>query len=766
MKFLLAADNFTRGSGGAPRSAQELVRGLLGAGHQVAVIEAGRRDGRTDWSGAELHRVRLHGPLLPADRDLRTVVLNPRWRERVAELAAGFGPDLVVTQGMFAPGAISAAHRAGLPAAYFFRGYAPFCPRQYMGLHPETDCRRPDCWRCLSLAQHLKYPLVRGALDLYKATLPRAELVVANSRYVAALFERFWGVHAEVILPTGGLAPAARPENDPGGYLLFIKPQKIKGLDLILELARRMPERRFAVAGETRGAARRRLSRLSNIRLLGWCDDMPAVYRGARLLLGPSLWHEPFGRVFAEAASVGCPSVAFRCGGIPEAAGAGGVLLERAAGPDEWLRAIRGLDDPGRYEALRGAALAHARELAGYRELTRAVGLLEAAARRGRGEPRAPADLGRKLRVVHVISALPLGGAELSTFHLTSRLDRRLFEVSVICTREEGELAAQFREAGVPVELVKLPSRYGIPGLSRLTRRLRELGADVVHTQMRRANTSGRIAAWMAGVPVIVAHERNLPHDKNWRHFLVDRLLARISSCVIAVSPQVAEAEAAAGGTPRRKLLALPNALDLSVFKPGDRTAARTALGLPADDFVVGFAGRLHENKNLDVLLAAAAEAAGEISNLRIALAGEGPEQAALERQAAELGISARVTFLGVRKDMPKVYPAMDALGLISKVEGCSRTLLEATACGIPAIATPVGYAPELLGRDEAGILVPLRDAGAAARAMVRLAREPETRARMGRVAQERAAANGIDDYVRRVERLYLDLWAEAHAKK
>ena len=765
MKVLLALDNFSRSSGGAPASARELATALLAAGHRLAIIEASRRAARTEWNAAELRQVRLCGPLLPGDRDLRTLVLNPRWKERVFEAIADVRPELVITQGMLAPGAIEAARHAIVPSAYFFRGYAPLCPEQYVGLEP-SDCARPDCPACLGRSSLLKLPLVKAVLRLYDRTIPRANLLVANSRYIAGLLERFWSVRAEVVYPTLNLPVAERPENDPDGPVLFVKPQVAKGLDMVVDLAGACPGRRFAVAGEIRGAAERRLRTRPNIELLGWQTDMPAVYRRSRLLLLPSRLPEPFGRVAAEAAAVGCPTVAYDVGGVAEAAGPGAILLPTGASADEWVQALARSDDPARYEAMRSAAIAYSRSIAGQDGLNRLVRLLaDTAARQPQLGPPPLREVGRRLKVVQVISALPRGGAELSTFNLASRLDRERFDVRVICTREEGELAADFRAAGIPVELLKLPSRYSPLELWRLAKRIRELGADIVHTQMRRANTSGRIAAWLARVPVIVAHERNLPVDKTWRHSLVDRLLAAVSSRVIAISPQVAWAEHAKSGIPLRRIAVLTNARDLALFTPGDRKAACLGLGIDPHDFVVGFAARLHPNKRPWVLLRAAAAAAGDVPNLRLMLAGDGPLRGELEALAAELGIAERVTFLGWQQDMPTVYRAMDVLCLPSYIEGYGCALLEALACGIPAIVTPVGFMGELVGEDEAGIVVPVDAVEPVRAALVRLAHEPGTRSRMAGSARRRAEPHGVDAYARRVAHLYLELWAEAQAK-
>jgi glycosyltransferase involved in cell wall biosynthesis len=477
-------------------------------------------------------------------------------------------------------------------------------------------------------------------------------------------------------------------------------------------------------------------------------------------VLGPSVVPEPFGRVFAEAAALGVPSVACRTGGLPEAVGDGALLLEPGAGAEAWRRALDSLEEPGRYETLRAAALEHARELADANRQRSLVDLVCAAAAGGPRPGPEPPAAGRKLRVAYVIGALPRGGAELSLYHLASRLDRDRFQPQVVCTRAEDAMAGDFRSSGVPVTLVRLPSRYSPVGLWRLARFLAREGMDVVHTQMRRANTSGRVAAWLAGVPVVLAHIRNLPVDKSWRHFAVDRILSWATARVVAVSPQVAHAEHVRSGVPLDKFSVQTNARDLERFSPGSRDAARDGLGVPRDDLVIGFAGRLHPNKRPRVMLRAFARALEQVPELRLLLAGDGPLRGELGRLAGELGVSDRVTFLGWQEDMVPVYRAMDFLCQISYIEGYGCSLLEALACGVPAVATPVGFMAELLGDGRSGILVPVDEVGPAAEAMVRLARDPALRAEMSAAARRAAEPHGIDEYVRRLERLYLDLWA------
>ncbi len=759
MRFLLAADSFTRSSGGAPRSAQELVRALLGAGHQVAILEVGKPGGKMSWEGADHFRAKLHGPLLPRDHDLRTLVLNPRWQNEVSALARSFRPHVIMTQGMLAPGAIKAAKAARIPVAYFFRGYAPLCPLHYQAKNPELGCARPKCWHCLPLRGKLKYPLVQAALELYDESIPVADTVVANSSYISELFKRYWNIESEVLLPSLRVEAAEKPVNSPGGYLLFVKPQLAKGLALILEVARRLPERSFAVAGQIKPSAARQLGALKNVELLGWREDMSEVYRNARMILGPSRMPEPFGRVFAEAAAYGCPTLAFGVGGIPEAVGNGGKLLAPSAPADEWIRAIEELDSSDEYDALRNAVLTHARELAATDRAARAVELLESTATRGHALLPASPDPGRKLKVVHLISALALGGAEMSLYHLLSALDRERFDVEVICLRDEGVLAERFRAAGIEVTLQKIPSRYSPLGLLRLARLLARKKADIVHTHLRRPNTSGRIAAWIADTPVVVAHERNPGPEKSRRHFFIDRLLSRLSDAIIAVSQDTAERNSEHSRIPLERFTVIPNGVDLKEYRPRDRSRARSTLGLNGEEFVLGFAGRLHPVKNLDVLLSAIAQANGTNGNLRLLVAGEGNQREDLESLAQELDIAEKITFLGRRNDLPEVYPAMDALCLVSKSEGCSRTMLEGAACGLPLILSSVGYAPEMFEDGESALLVKTGDVEALSGAIRRLANEGELREKLGDAALEAARTHDLAKCATRVERLYLELW-------
>lgn len=302
----------------------------------------------------------------------------------------------------------------------------------------------------------------------------------------------------------------------------------------------------------------------------------------------------------------------------------------------------------------------------------------------------------RPLNVIHIIGALPVGGVERNLLRLLPRLDRERFRVQVVTIRERGELATAMEAAGVPVHLSFMKNRYHLGSLRRLARLLRELGADIAHCHMRRANTSGRLAAMWARVPVRLAHERDLGLGKRWRHYLVDRFLGMCNGPVLCVTQAVMEHNRVRSGLPASSFVVQYNGLDLAPYlAPQDRVAARQRFGLPLNRPLLGNIGRLHVIKELPLLLEALAQVKVELPPPCLVLVGEGREREALAQRATALGVADRVVFLPWQHDLPPLYAALDAFVFTSRSEGIANVQLEAAAAGVPLVSTPVGIASE-----------------------------------------------------------------------
>ncbi|MBN2714196.1 MAG: glycosyltransferase [Planctomycetes bacterium] len=307
----------------------------------------------------------------------------------------------------------------------------------------------------------------------------------------------------------------------------------------------------------------------------------------------------------------------------------------------------------------------------------------------------------RKLNVMHVIGALPVGGVERNLVRVLPRLNPEQFDVSVVCIRELGDLAPEMEGVGIPVTLSYMKSRYNPFSLWKLAGLMKEREVDIVHCHMRRANTSGRIAAMLAGVRVRIASERDMGLGKNRKHYLIDNLLGRFSSSVMCVTRGVAEHESVRSGLPLEKFRVVYNGLELDGFSAlPDRAESREKLGLAGAGKVVGVVGRLHEIKNVDQIIKAFAQP--ELAGATLLVVGDGREREMLENLARELGLAERVVFAGFRNDLPVFYSAIDVSVLASSSEGIANVQMEAMAAGVPLVSTPVGMAAEacVKGRD------------------------------------------------------------------
>lgn len=223
-----------------------------------------------------------------------------------------------------------------------------------------------------------------------------------------------------------------------------------------------------------------------------------------------------------------------------------------------------------------------------------------------------------------------------------------------------------------------------------------------------------------AGVPVVVqvhGSDIKLLANQPGRRTRTAATL-KAADGVVAVSRDLATDVIALGADPGR-VRVVYDGVDPAVFSPGDRAAARLALGLPAGDPVVLFVGNLIPTKGVDLLLTAAATLAADGRLVRVLVVGQGPSRGTLEQQAAALGLTDRVRFTGAvaQSSLPDYYRAADVFALPSYSEGVPNVLLEAGACGIPWVATAVGGIPEITDRG-AAILIPPGDAGALAAAL------------------------------------------------
>ncbi len=353
---------------------------------------------------------------------------------------------------------------------------------------------------------------------------------------------------------------------------------------------------------------------------------------------------------------------------------------------------------------------------------------------------------------------LNVGGAEEVILGESTHLGSRGVEVGVVALTGCGPVAEEIARAGVPVHhLPGNPGPRDPAAFIRLVRLLHREQPDIAHTYLIVAGLYGRLAAFAAGVPVVVASEQNVYERKPRRHALLERALVARTYRIVACCRTVGEFYRRQTGVPAEKIEVIYNAVRFGRLPTDeDRGPARARLGLPDDALVLGTLGRLTEQKGQGMLLQVLASLAERWPRLVLFLAGQGPLRHALEAEAERLGIAERVRFLGVRRDRDTLFAALDLFVLPSSWEGLSLALIEAMGAGRPVVATRVGGNSEVVADGETGLLVPPNDPTALADALDGLLADADRRRALGvRAADAARRRFAIEEHVDQLARLY-----------
>lgn len=294
------------------------------------------------------------------------------------------------------------------------------------------------------------------------------------------------------------------------------------------------------------------------------------------------------------------------------------------------------------------------------------------------------------MKVLHVITGLGVGGAELQ---LRSILQHTRHESEVLALYNPGDVAKMISGDGVRVRDLGMTSNTQLGAVLRMRGLIREGGYDVVHTHLYRACVYGKLAARLAGTPVVVGTE----HSIGETHLERRRMTAGVRGLylgtdmfaqrTIAVSETVAD-RLAKWGMRGDKISVIPNGVDFGRvgFDPVARARVRAEHGIDERAHVIGVLGRLDPNKRFDMVIEAAAPLLGEGAKLLIV--GGGAEREKLEALAAELGVAGHVVFAGERHDVSAMLSAFDLFVASSAQETFGLSVLEALANGMPVLYT------------------------------------------------------------------------------
>lgn len=397
-----------------------------------------------------------------------------------------------------------------------------------------------------------------------------------------------------------------------------------------------------------------------------------------------------------------------------------------------------------------------------------------------------------KTRVLFVNHAVPMGGAENALLGMLTWLDRERFEAG-LALPFEGPLAEEARKAGVKVHIgypsprllnVKRRSlgenRLAIlaypfdmaVSIARMVRLIRRERYDLVMSNSSKAHIYGSISGWASGRPVAWRLHDILTTEAFSRlNVSVFKFCARLFlTKVVAASRAIANA-VESFGVPRSKLAVVFNGTDISAVRaePAAGAAVREEFGIAPDAPVAGIIGRLIEWKGVDYFIKAAALVSESLPDARFLVVGDalyGSEDYidGLKKLSCDLGLDDRLIFTGFRDDVPAIISASDVLVYASvQPEPSGLGVNEALAGSRPVVGTDHGGLPELVEDGVSGVMIPPRDAGAMAKALIELLSDNRKKARsMGEAGLVRAREK-FDParQMRAIEEQFLDMLGE-----
>jgi glycosyltransferase involved in cell wall biosynthesis len=603
--------------------------------------------------------------------------------------------------------------------------------------------------------------------------------VLVESYRVAPWEVHVWapGVALDVFTPGDRSAARARLGIDSDAFVAVCVRRLVArmGIDGLLdawsEISDRLPaSRTLLIVGE--GPLRAELEqRVANaglsasVRMLGRLPDEELVdaYRAADVSVVPTVAFEGYGLVVLEAAACGTPSIVSDVGGLPEAA----IPLDRSL-----------VVAPGDVGALGERIAAAARGALPSRAATRNYAerfSWPALAERHRALYRRliAGERSGRPRVVYLDHVARLSGGEIALLRLLPYL--KGVDAHVILG-EEGPLADRLQKAGISVEVLPIAAslrdlrresiRVGggsllatwqtLAYLARLSRRLRRLRPDVVHTNSLKAGVYGSLAARAAGIPVVWHIRDRVSEDYIPRPAVrMVTALIRLADGVVANSSATLETVSAAGPGPRRWVIS--DSVELS---PYPRRPA-------GDTTTFGMLGRIAPWKGQDLFLRAFAAAFPTGAERAVVVGtpmfGEEDYERELHELVSSLGLVGRVEFRGFREDIWRELASFDVLVHASVIpEPFGQVVLEGMAAGLPVLAPDEGGPANVIDDGATGRLFRSRDAGSLSDAMRALGEDASERERLGNAAREALAAYHPEQVASRLEQVYASVLGRA----
>ncbi len=387
------------------------------------------------------------------------------------------------------------------------------------------------------------------------------------------------------------------------------------------------------------------------------------------------------------------------------------------------------------------------------------------------------------IRVLHIITRMVRGGAQLVVRDLLCHTNNSRFRVALAAGPETGAEGSLWDEIEASPEI----QIYRVPALQRAISPVRDLRAfiqlrrviqrenpHVVHAHTSKAGLLGCLAARRERVPAIVlaphghivapdARIPGIPQSgiKRWLLGRAARYSAKLADRVIAPNDSERQDGIAHGMWTEENSITVANGIDTERFRPRDRDHARREAGWPEGRLLIGCVARLTEEKGVDI----AVRAMAHLPEATLVLIGDGPDREKLQSLAEELGVQDRVVFHGLAADVAPLYPGLDLLVVPSRTEAHGLVAAEALSCEIPVVTSGVGGLRSLVTDGTTGLYFQKDNAHSLAEMASRLLADRELAARFGRAGRASVKERfSLSAMIEATERLYLKLLTESAA--
>ncbi len=366
----------------------------------------------------------------------------------------------------------------------------------------------------------------------------------------------------------------------------------------------------------------------------------------------------------------------------------------------------------------------------------------------------------KKTRIFHILSNPSIGGIEVMLTNLIPQMNSQQCEMKIINLRTKSEAYAIWNNADIKYYAMNTPGKFPVQDILRLAGLLRDEYADIVEIHGIRANFIGRLAAKLAGVPIILTSVLSTDDWRKWYHVWLDRSTSWAVTGWIANSNACKRSLVEREHFPANKISVLYDGIvieDWTRFSDNTtRLRYRAEWGYNEENVIFVTVANFRPDKGLQYLIEAIPLVLKKNPHARFVLVGSDWMGGQLQKRSEELNIKHAIHFMGFRRDIKEIYDAADGTILPSLREGLPICLIEAMSMELPVVATSVSGIPELVADGLSGLLVAPRDLDNLAKAISQMALDKTVRQEMGHHGRLRVQKMfAIEDMIKNLENYY-----------